>query len=409
VRAFGQVLIVLAPCVFGVGSAARADVFLLHSGGQVHGQLVNADQNPRKTYVIKTASGGQVELDAEQVKKVERQNAAELRYDQIRANYPDTVDGQWQLAEWCRDNKLTRQRRTHLARIIELDPDHAAARRSLGYSNINGRWITQEKLMAENGYVRYKGAWLLPQEVELKEQERKEKLAQTEWSTKLKRWHGWLGTDKADQALAGIKGVNDPMAAPALARYLIHSKQEPRDLRLLYVEALGRLNDAAGMDALITASLLDADEEVRLTSLDQIVDHNYKPAVSKYVQALRHKENAVVNRAAVCLSRMKDKTAIGPLIEALVTIHRFEIQKGNPGQTSASFGRGPGGGGGGFTFGGGGTEIINQPIENREVLNALTGLSSANFDYDKHAWKRWYAAQKKGSSLDARRDSSTTP
>ena len=47
--------------------------------------------------------------------------------------------------------------------------------------------------MTENGYVRYKGAWVLPQEIEIKEQERKEKLAQMDWANKLKRWNGWLG------------------------------------------------------------------------------------------------------------------------------------------------------------------------------------------------------------------------
>ncbi len=384
---------------------SRADVFLLHSGGEVRGELVNRDQSPRTTYVVKTASGGQVLLEAAQVKKVERQSAIEAKYDQIRANYPDTVEGQWELAEWCRENKLSKHRRTHLERIIELDPNHAAARRSLGYSNIQGRWITQEKLMAENGYVRYKGAWVLPQEVEIKEQERKEKLAQTEWTKRLKGWHGSLGTDKAETALANIRGINDPMAAPVLARYLNNSKAEPRDLRLLYVESLGRLASGAGMDALIAASLFDGDEEVRLASLDQIVAQNYKPAVGKYMQALRHKENAIVNRAAVCLAHMKDPSAIGPLIDAVVTIHTMEIQKGQPGQTSAGFGTGPGSKGGGFTFGGGGTEIVKTAFQNRDVLQALIDLArGANFEFDKGAWKHWYAAQKKPTSLDARRD-----
>jgi hypothetical protein len=396
---------VSAIVVAALAGSTWADVFLLYSGGEVRGELVNREQSPRSTYVIKTASGGQVALDAAQVKKVEKQSAIEARYDQTRANYPDTVEGQWELAEWCRENKLSKLRRTHLQRIIELDPNHAAARRSLGYSNLQGRWITQEKLMAENGYVRYKGAWVLPQEVELKEQERKEKLAQTEWANRLKRWHTALGSDKAEQALASIRAVNDPMAAPALARYLNNSRAEPRDLRLLYVESLGRLQEGAGMDALITVSLFDGDEEVRLASLDQVVAQQYKPAVGKYVQALRHKENAIVNRAAVCLARMKDRSAIGPLIDAVVTVHTMEIQKGQPGQTSAGFGSGPGGKGGGFTFGGGGTEIVKTAFQNRDVLQALIDLAGgANFEYDKGAWKHWYAVQKKPTSLDARRD-----
>ena len=388
------------------GTVARADVFQLHSGGQVRGELLNPDQSPRSAYIIKTASGGQIEIAAEQVKKVEHQSPAEMKYDAIRATYPDTAKGQYELAEWCRVNRLPKQRRLHLMRVIELDPDHKDARHGLGYSQIQGRWITQEKLMAENGYLRYKGQWVLPQEVELKEQERKEKLAQTEWAAKLKRWHAWLAGDKAEQALANIKSIDDPFAAPVLAKYLNSTKADSRDIRLLYVETLGRLQSFAGMDALISTSLFDGDEEIRLASLDEIVAHKYKPAVSKYVQALRHKENPIVNRAAVCLAQMKDPAAIGPLIDHLVTTHQYEIIKGQGGQTQATFGTGPGNtGGGGFTFGGGGTEIVRERIENRSVLQALVELTGgANFDFDIGQWKNWLAAQKKPATLDARRD-----
>jgi len=39
------------------------------------------------------------------------------------------------------------------------------------------------------------------------------------------------------------------------------------------------------------------------------------------------------------------------------------------------------------------------------VLDALTALTGQNFNFDKQAWKYWYAAQKKTpDSLDARRD-----
>jgi uncharacterized membrane protein YgcG len=390
----------------GLG-ASRADIFLLQDEGQVRGELVNRDESPRKTYVIQTANGGQVTLDADQVKEVKRQSPAESKYDQIRADFPDTVDGQWKLAEWCRESRLPKQRKVHLERILEMDPNHAAARHALGFSQIQGRWVTQEQLMTENGYVRSKlapGKWVLPQEKELLEQRSKETKAQLDWSARLRRWHGWLDTDKAPQAEANIKAIDDPYAARALAKYLTSDRR--REVRMIYVEALGRINASAGMDALVTASLADDDEEIRLACLDQVVAHHYKPAVGRYVQALKSKDNPTVNRAAVCLAQMKDLSAVGPLIDALVTTHTFRIQKGQPGQTSATFGTGPNAGsGGGFSFGGGGVEIVKQNFENRAVLQALVELTGGvSFNYDTKAWKYWYTAQKKPQSLDARRD-----
>lgn len=384
--------------------AAWADIFILHNDGQVRGELLNRDENPREKYVIKTASGGRVTLEAEQVKEVKRQTAAEMKYDQVRLSYADTVEGQWKLAEWCRENRLSKHRRTHLERIIELEPNHAEARHALGYSQIQGRWTTQDDLMKENGYVRYAGKWMLPQEVEILEQQRKETLAQKDWGTKLKRWSNWLNTDKADQAVENIKAIDDPFAAKALARNLDNDQR--RDVRLMYIAALGRINAPPGLDALVNVSLNDGDEEIRAAALEQIVTRQYKPAVGKYVQALRSKDNAVVNRAAAGLHQMKDPAAIGPLIDALVTTHTFHIQKGQPGQTSATFGTGANAGaGGGFSFGGGGVDVQKQKIENRSVLFALTSLApDVNFNYDVRAWKYWYAAQRKPQTLDARRD-----
>ena len=55
------------------------------------------------------------------------------------------MEGQWKLAEWCHEHGLPDQRKTHLQRVIELDPDHVEARRLLGYSKIDGKWMTQEE------------------------------------------------------------------------------------------------------------------------------------------------------------------------------------------------------------------------------------------------------------------------
>ena len=398
-----RVLALLA-LVGGMPQAAWADIFLLQDDGQVRGELVNRDESPRRTYVIKMASGGQVTLDAAQVKEVKRQSPAETKYDQVRASYPDTVEGQWKLAEWCRENRLSRQRKTHLERIVEFDANHEEARHALGYSLIQGRWVTQDARMKENGYVRHAGRWMLPQEIEILEQQRKETLAQKDWGAKLKRWHAWLDTDKAAQAEAQIKAINDPFAARALARHL--ESDSRAHVRMLFVEALGRVHSPGAMDTLVSTSLSDGDEEIRLAALDQVVSQKYKPAVGRYVQALKSKDNETVNRAGVCLSQMKDTSAIGPLIDALVTTHTFHIPKGQPGQTSATFGTGPNGGGGGFSFGGGGVEIVKQKLENRAVLQALVDLTGGvSFNFDVKAWKNWFVAQKKSQSLDARRDS----
>jgi hypothetical protein len=384
---------------------ARGEIFVLKGAGEVRGELTNRDESPRKTYVIKTASGGQITLAAGQVLEVKKQTPAEMQYDRIRGLAPDTVEGQWKLAEWCRENRLAQQRKTHLERILEIDSNHEQARHGLGYTQIGGRWVTQEQRMIESGYVRSKvvpGKWVLPQEEELLTQQNKSSKAQLDWHAKLKRWSTWLGGEKGAEAAANIKAINDPYAVSALVKFLENDRR--RNARLLYVEALGRINAPQGMDALVQATVFEPDEEIRLAALEEVVARNYKPAVAQYVRALKHKENAVINLAAIGLGRMKDQSAIGPLIDVLVTTHTFRIQRGQPGQTTTTFGTGPNSGA--FSMGGSRVEIIKRQFENRAVLQALVELTGGvSYNFDVPAWKNWYAAQKKTQTIDARRDS----
>ena len=150
---------------------APAEVFVLTGGGRVVGELVNRDESPRQQYVVQVADGAKVTLDAAQVQQVLRPRPEEAEYERIRPTYADTAAAQWELAQWCREHKLTKQREVHLQRVIELDPNHAEARHALGYSQLDGQWVTRDEVMTQRGYVKYKGQWKLPQEKELIEKQ----------------------------------------------------------------------------------------------------------------------------------------------------------------------------------------------------------------------------------------------
>src|SRR3990172_2765264 len=62
-----QILLWIMPIVLPLGRA-RGDIFRLHDGGEVHGELLNKDESPRKNFLVKTAAGGKITLDESQVK-----------------------------------------------------------------------------------------------------------------------------------------------------------------------------------------------------------------------------------------------------------------------------------------------------------------------------------------------------
>ncbi len=382
------------------GQAVSADVFVLENAAELRGELLNPSEIPREKFVIKTALGGVLTIERDRVKQHRLESAKLLEYQRRHPAQPDTVEGHWELAEWCRTERLEQQRETHLERIIQLEPNHELARRALGYTFVKQeqRWMTQEQRMVERGYVRYKGRWCLPQEVQLMEEGRKNELAEKEWFRKLKLWRGWLDTDRAVEARAGFQQTTDPYALAALTYYLDPENEPIPAARVLYVETVSRIQSPAALLLLARVSLDDPVEEVRLTCLDRLVERKHPDVVRHYVGKLRSKDNSLINRAALGLAAMNDPSAVPPLIDALVTHHKFRIVSGS-GRTTSTFGSG----GSGFSAGQSVTYVTRE-ARNEAVRDALIRISGANFGFDTNAWKSWLATQRNINNIDARRD-----
>jgi len=386
----------------------KAEVFVLQNRGRIEGELLNPDQSPRTIYLIRTPEGAQIGLDARVVAQVLRRRPVELEYEKIKPTYPDTVEGQWALAQWCLEHNLLTQRREHLGRVIQLDPNHVEARRALGYMQIDGAWKTREEIMTSRGYRLFRGQWRLPQEIELIQQKEAQQAEEREWFAKLKLWRGWLGTNKEEVALKNFQAIQEPAAVRALAAFL--ENESSPTVRKLYIETLARIHTPEAVKILALQALEDPVEEIRLTCLDYLKTERRPDVVSLFISKLKSKDNKMVRRAAVGLAAMKDPTAIGPLIDALITTHTYKINPpGGPNAMSATFGKGPGGagapGGTGMSFGGG-PKMVKIPVQNQEVLDALAKITGVNYQFNVAAWKSWYAQQRKNqqpTSGDARR------
>jgi len=383
---------------------ALGEVFVLATGGRVEGKLLNPDESPRTQYVIQTPSGSRLTLARSQVQQVLRLSPAELEYQRIRPSYGDTAEDQWALAQWCLEHRLPSLRKIHLQRTIELDEDHAEARRILGYHKENGQWVQREDVMRARGYVRFEGRWRVPQEVELLKAKRAAAAVEGEWMRKLKMWLGWLYTDRDGEARRNILSIKDPQAVKALAAAL--ADDDRPHVRVLLIEALGGIGTPRTHYILATRALEDPVEEVRLTCLDHLQETKHPDVVDYFCRQLGHKDNVLVNRAAVALSYMKDPASILPLIRALVTTHKYKVTSGGgPGRISPTFGMGPGGGAGpsGLSIGGR-PKIIQRQLQNRAVLDALVALTGRNYQYNQAAWKEWYASQTRVEHVNLRRD-----
>jgi HEAT repeat protein len=147
--------------------------------------------------------------------------------------------------------------------------------------------------------------------------------------------------------------------------------------------------------------LYDPDDEVRHLCLELLIKSGRPGIITPYVRALKDKDNEIVNRAAGALGQIGDRDAVGALIDALITSHKFKVSDSNPDQHAYTFSSE----GNAFSFGGKGPQIVTQAVRNPAVLDALIKLSGGtSFDYDQTQWRGWLAAQAKASAVDVRRD-----
>ncbi|MCE9631618.1 MAG: HEAT repeat domain-containing protein [Planctomycetia bacterium] len=245
---------------------------------------------------------------------------------------------------------------------------------------------SQQELMAERGFVRYRGGWRTVQEIELIERGEKTHLAQREWTVKLERLRRQVDqASQSDRAAEEIRGISDPAAVAAVATALL--KEPVFRVRAWYVEALSRIRSPDAVGALVATALDHGDPETRIAAVDRLGVIGPHLAVPTLVAALRSSDNAQINRAAEALGRLGVPSAVAPLIDALQTQHIMVTGDGTPeGSTSATFTPG----GGGLSMGSS-SKRIKTAVRNERVLEALVALTGANFEWDAQAWRAWLA------------------
>lgn len=418
--------------LLGTAATACADFLELASGGVLRGELLT---DPKKleaspTISVRTLTGATISVGREQVVRVVRRRLVFEEYELLRAAAADTAEAQWQLAEWCRQKSLSKERVAHLERVIDLDRDHKAARRALGYSWLEGRWVTQDQIMSERGYVKYKGKYVLPQELELIQEDERATAAERAWFKKVRLWYGWLDSDRPErqrEAQAQLKAIRDPEAVPAVVRTFRDERREA--YRLLMIDILAQIESAGVVTPLVQLALREELQIVREAAVAALrrAPQGPKLALPILLRALKNEANVIVNRAAAALGQLGDESAVPQLIEALVTRHRYVVNlpenlvgftpDGQPIQAidpsilppdlAGMMATGQLPHGVRIEYGHGAQPrtrrvVVQKEHQNQSVLSSLMLLTGQNFGYDEGAWRNWHRSRQNGSPATSR-------
>jgi len=146
-----------------------------------------------------------------------------------------------------------------------------------------------------------------------------------EWFKQIKQWQGWLSGDRLERqssALSKLKAIREPEAVPALAHFFRDVPDEVQ--RLMYVEILAQFKGNKPVVPLAVQSVLDESPAVRDAALGGVRGKDASGAIPVYLRALKHSQNAVVNRAGASLGLIGNKRNVPQLIQALVTRHEYQ-------------------------------------------------------------------------------------
>lgn len=386
----------------------RADLFQLTGGGEVSGRLVNVKRQLNDDYVVATTDGLELTLPSARVKRFLPKSEAERLYEALLPRMPHDADGNWKMAQWCAAQGLTTERQHHLQEVLRYEAEHKDARLALGYTSLDGRWIKTDDYMRSQGFVLHQGKWLTPQDVEAAKVQAAIEEAQVLIKPNLKRWRSSLDSRNArtrEAALDAIHHMKDPLAIAALGE--MYDDEKLPDFRAMWVQVIGKNPSPLAADTLVRAAVDDDDASVREMARDQLETRKDRRAVGALIAHLHSKDNAKVNRAAAALGRIADPDTMLPLIEALVTEHKFVIQRGSGGGSPGSIGASFSPTGGSGLSAGGGPKVETLKVQNQSVLEALVQLTpgqATSLGYDQIRWKEWYAKSTTPDNVNLRRE-----
>jgi hypothetical protein len=92
-------------------------------------------------------------LSPEQVGQAAREDPLRIAYRARRAATGHDAEGQWKLAQWCKEQELPLQFQAHVAGVLQAAPEHAGARHAAGFVRVKGRWVHTEERKAEKAHA----------------------------------------------------------------------------------------------------------------------------------------------------------------------------------------------------------------------------------------------------------------
>ena len=190
-------------------------------------------------------------------------------YLKHREDFPDTVAGQLQLSNWCREQELGDQERAHLNKVLELEVDNLEARRRLGFRRFAGGWMSLEDIRRSQTNIAEEQKSLIT------------------WRPEIEKYRNSLRQRsqlKREAAAEKIRGISDRTAIPALESILSNENEEAA---LIVVDTLANIVDPSASVSLVRHALFSGWEKVRDAATVKLRDRDLETYIPVLLAELR--------------------------------------------------------------------------------------------------------------------------
>ena len=252
-------------------SELRGDTVELSGGGHLSGDV----ERRGDATIVTVDDRLQIAVRPSRVRRVVRSEELS-KYHEMAAKLGDDPDKHYELGVWCMSDHNVpgnphHYKRYHMQRAIELDTDHAKARGSLGYKKHEGTWVLTSELMRDRGMISKAGRWEVPEAVALEEAQGTSNTGAKKWIREVKRLTKVALKNssvtreqvRSQEAWETLRGIDDPLAATAIAKQLADSRgnrTQGREIRRLWVRLLGKFRNSVSVRALVLAGIEEHDE-----------------------------------------------------------------------------------------------------------------------------------------------------
>lgn len=389
--------------------SARGDFIQTTKGQEIECEVV---EDLGKALRLRTRIGV-VDLPKDEIEKRTKKKSPWQEYRERRKRCEKTADAHFALAMWCDERDLGPERSDELDHALELDPDHAATRKTLGFEKDDrGNWVRPPSANAPD-----------PADIAAnRQQAQQEKLVRkiiSQWFVKVRAIHdsrmspkrGPVNRKKFMGARENILKIRDPLAIPALTGVLSSGNKASR---LVLIESLAQFADDDATMNLVVMSVLDPSKQVRRAAAQELARRDDPRVVERLRDALYSEEEGILRHSAAALGVLHAIEVVPNLIEQLSTevpgivrhsravylgdiygtfggrariVHGGNLVGYSPGTIGVL---GPGSWVGTATY----YEQTMVSVYRTEVQEALIAITGENFGFDRRKWIDWWDAHK---------------